>query len=173
MTEFKNVKITKMDNDLLSEHPDIVKLLQKAYNNEYLAWLVYEHAAHLIFGPWRGAIIEHFEEHADEESDHADWVGDRLAALGEVPVLDMKILKRAAFTTTDYVEILTFIMQLEGEAVSLYSSMLPLLDNHAAMRNDIEGFIAKEQEHFEDFEKMIRMLPKLESEDPAKKEPED
>lgn len=156
MASFENVKITAMDNALLQEHPEIINLLQKAYNTEYLAWLVYEHAAHLIFGHKREFLVTHFEEHAVEEEEHADWVGHRLAALGEIPRLDMKILKRANFDTIDTQEILTFIMQLEGEAVSLYSSILPLLEKHAAMRAKIEEIVAVEQEHFEDFEKMMR-----------------
>ena len=163
MREFgENVKITAMDNKLLTEHPEIIGLLQKAYSNEYLAWLVYEHSVHFVFGPWRESIIDHFEAHAKDEEDHAEWIGGRLSALGEAPVLDMKVLKRVTSVSSDYVELLEFIMQLEGEAVALYSSMLPSLENHAAMRNTVEGYIEAEQEHFEDFEKMIRMLPELE-----------
>ena len=158
MSTFKNVKITAMDNDLLQEHPEIVKLLQKAYNTEYLTWLVYEHAANLIFGRMREQLVKHFEEHADDEAEHADWIGGRLASLGEIPVLDMKIIKRAVIETTDINEILNFIMQLEGEAVSLYSSMLPMLDKNVAMRNKIEELATTEQEHFEDFEKIVRGL---------------
>lgn len=158
MASFSNVKITAMDNNLLQEHPEIIGLLQKAYNNEYLAWLAYEHGANLIFGHMREQLVKHFQEHADEEAEHARWVGSRLAALGEVPQLDMKIIKRAIMETTDLTEILHFIMQLEGEAVSLYSSILPLLEKNAAMRAKIEEFTATEQEHFEDFEKIARGL---------------
>lgn len=158
MASFTNVKITAMDNALLQEHPEIVGMLQKAYNNEYLTWLVYEHAANIIFGHMREQLVKHFQEHAGEEIAHARWVGGRLAALGEIPQLDMKIIKRSIMETTDINEILRFIMQLEGEAVSLYSSMLPLLDKNAAMRAKIEEFTATEQEHFEDFEKIVRGL---------------
>lgn len=156
MTTFPNVKITAMDNTLLQEHPEIVSLLQKAYNTEYLAWFVYEHAAHLVFGFNREKLITHFLEHAEEEKEHARWVGEKLSALGEIPTIDMKTLKRAVFDYTDKEQILTFIMQLEGEAVSLYSSILPLLEKNAAMRAKIETFVETEQEHFEDFEKMLR-----------------
>jgi bacterioferritin len=157
----KNVKITAMDHKLLTDHPEIIDLLQKAYSNEYLAWLAYKHASKFIFGPWRESIIQHFNDHADEEEEHADWVGNRLAALGEAPALDTKIIKRAGQFNGDYVKIIEFVMQLEGEAVALYSKMLPLLESHAAMRAKIEEFVITEQEHFEDFEKMIRIIPEM------------
>jgi len=156
MGSFENVKITAMDNLLLQESPDIIDLLNKAYSNELLTWLVYEHAAHFMFGHAREKFILHFQEHATEEAEHARWVGERLTALGEAPVIDMKILKRAGFDANSVESILTLIMQLEGEAVTLYSSMLTKLEKHAAMRAKIEEIVAVEQEHFEDFEKMLR-----------------
>lgn len=167
-----NVKITAMDSKLLDKHPEVISLLQKAYNSEFLAWLVYEHGMHFVFGPWRESIISHFEDHATEEEAHAKWVGERLAALGEEPVVDMRALKRVTTVSYDYAKLLEFIMQLEGEAVALYSKILPLLEEHAAMRAKIEEIIATEQEHFEDFEKMIRVLPVLQEKQDKKVAPE-
>lgn len=156
-----NVKITATDSKLLEKHPEVIGLLQKAYNNEFLTWLVYEHGMHFVYGPWRESIINHFEEHATEEEEHAEWIGQRLAALGEEPVVDMRALKRVTSVSHDFVKLIEFIMQLEGEAVALYSKILPLLEENAAMRAKIEEIVSTEQEHFEDFEKMIRVLPVL------------
>jgi bacterioferritin len=153
--------LTAQDSQLLKEHPEIIELLQKAYNNEYLAWLAYQRGKHVIFGPWRENIINHFEEHAEEELDHSNYVADRLVALGEMPMLDMKALERANKDITSTKDWLEFTVLLEGEAVQLYGEILKLLENHPDMRNVFEGYVTTEQGHFEDFEKMLRNMPEI------------
>lgn len=164
MEGFDKVRITSIDGKLLSEHPEIVEQLQKAYNDELLAWLAYEHLKHMFFGPWGDELRGHFSTHANEEKAHAEWIGGKLAALGEVPQLNIANFERInKFKGTDYKSILEFVMQLEGEAVSNYNNMLSLLSNNAALRTQIENYATTEQEHFEDFEKFIRILPELKS----------
>jgi bacterioferritin len=163
MQGFDNVKITAIDNKLLSAHPEIVDLLQKAYSSEHLAWLAYEHLKHMFVGHWRGDLYSHFSSHADEEEAHGEWIGEKLTALGEIPELDMAEIGRVAeFTGEDYATILDFIMTLENEAIVLYNKMIPLLQENAALRTQIENFATTEQEHFEDFEKFMRIIPEIE-----------
>jgi len=153
--------LTAQDSQLQKEHPEIIELLQQAYNNEYLAWLAYQRGKHLIFGPWRENIISHFADHAAEELDHANYVADRLTSLGQMPMLDMKVLERANADIVSTQEWLEFVILLEGEAVQLYGEILGLLENHPDMRNVFEGYVSTEQHHFEDFEKMLRNMPQL------------
>jgi bacterioferritin len=153
--------LTAQDSQLLKEHPEIIEMLQTAYNNEYLAWLAYQRGKHLIFGPSRNNVISHFEEHAAEELDHSNYIAERLTALGHVPALDMQVLERANGEMISTQEWLEFVVLLEGEAVQLYAEMLQLLENHPDMRNVLEGYVSTEQHHFEDFEKMLRNMPQL------------
>lgn len=153
--------LTAQDSQLLKERPEVIEMLQRAYNNEYLAWLAYQRGKHLIFGPWRESIIGHFEGHAGEELSHANYVADRLVSLGQMPMLDMKVLERANADIVSTQEWLEFVVLLEGEAVQLYGEILQILENHPDMRNVFEGYVSTEQEHFADFEKMLRNMPQL------------
>ncbi len=75
-------KIAKTDIE------NLLKILNEAYAEEWLAYYQYWVAAKVAYGQERTAIVGEFEEHAAEELKHADWLADRIIQLGGVPVLE-------------------------------------------------------------------------------------
>ncbi len=75
-------KIVKLDKD------ELLKELNVAYAEEWLAYYQYWIGAQVAVGPMRTAIIGEFIEHAGEELKHAQWLSDRIIQLGGTPVLD-------------------------------------------------------------------------------------
>lgn len=75
-------KIVRTDLD------NLLKVLNEAYAEEWLAYYQYWVAAKIAYGQERSAIVEEFEEHAEEELKHADWLAERIIQLGGVPVLE-------------------------------------------------------------------------------------
>ena len=75
-------KIVKLDKD------ELLKELNVAYAEEWLAYYQYWVGAQVVVGPMRTSIIEEFIEHANEELKHAQWLSDRIIQLGGTPVLD-------------------------------------------------------------------------------------
>jgi bacterioferritin len=75
-------KIVKTD----LEH--LVKILNEAYAEEWLAYYQYWIAAKIAMGLGRSEVIAEFEEHATEELKHANWLADRIIQLGGTPILN-------------------------------------------------------------------------------------
>ena len=75
-------KISNVDKEKL------LKTLNIAYAEEWLAYYQYWLGAQLVTGPERKAVAEEFLEHADEEFDHAKKLAKRIIELGGIPILD-------------------------------------------------------------------------------------
>lgn len=83
-------KIIKIDKD------EIVKELNAAFAEEWLAYYQYWVGAQVATGPMRTSVTEEFEEHANEELKHAKWLSERIIQLGGTPVLDPENWKTVA-----------------------------------------------------------------------------
>jgi len=67
---------------------ELIKTLNEAYAEEWLAYYQYFIGAKLAEGMLRPSIVEEFEEHAKEEFEHASMIADRIIQLGGTPVLN-------------------------------------------------------------------------------------
>ncbi|MBR2300130.1 MAG: ferritin [Alphaproteobacteria bacterium] len=67
---------------------ELIKILNEAYAEEWLAYYQYFLGAKLATGILRPSIVEEFEEHAKEEYAHASMLADRIIELGGTPVLN-------------------------------------------------------------------------------------
>ena len=67
---------------------DLIKILNEAYAEEWLAYYQYFLGAKLAQGILRPNIVEEFEEHAKQEYEHASMVANRIIQLGGTPVLN-------------------------------------------------------------------------------------
>ena len=83
-------KIVKTDKD------ELIKELNAAFAEEWLAYYQYWIGAQVMVGPMRSTIVEEFMEHANEELKHATWLSDRIIQLGGTPVLDPENWKTVA-----------------------------------------------------------------------------
>lgn len=66
---------------------ELIKLLNKAYADEWLAYYQYWLGAKIAKGPMRGAVAAELAEHAGEELEHAEKIAERILQLGGTPVL--------------------------------------------------------------------------------------
>ena len=69
-------------------HKELLKLLKCAFAEEWLAYYQYWIGAKIAEGQERPCVVKEFEEHAQEELKHADWLADRIIQLGEQPILN-------------------------------------------------------------------------------------
>ena len=67
---------------------ELVKLLNKALADEWLAYYQYWIGAKVAVGQMRNAVVAELEEHAKEELEHADMLVERIIQLGGTPLLN-------------------------------------------------------------------------------------
>lgn len=63
----------------------VVAMLNGALATEIVCILRYKSHHHSADGPFAKEIGELFLEHAEEETNHADWIAERISQLGEKP----------------------------------------------------------------------------------------
>lgn len=83
-------KIVKLDKD------ELIKELNVAFAEEWLAYYQYWIGAQVMVGPMRTNVADEFIEHANEELKHAKWLSERIIQLGGTPVLDPENWKMVA-----------------------------------------------------------------------------
>jgi bacterioferritin len=68
----------------------LLKLLNMAFADEWLAYYQYWLGAKVVKGPMKEAVIAELLQHATDELRHADMVAGRIIQLGGTPVTEPK-----------------------------------------------------------------------------------
>lgn len=149
----------EMAQKIIKEKKDeILKLLNIAFSEEWLAYYQYWIGAQVAKGPMRKTIADEFLEHAGEEHKHAQMICDRIIQLGGTPVLNPSDWQKYAICkydapTDEY--ILTLLEQnLEAErcAIGRYQQICDLcmggkdIDTFHVSRHILKEEIEHEQE---------------------------
>ncbi len=146
-------KIVKTD----LEH--LLKVLNEAYAEEWLAYYQYWIAAKVAMGLNRTAVVGEFEEHAAEELKHADWLADRIIQLGGAPILspsewdNMAHCKYITPHNFDVVALVRDNLEAERCAIGRYEGICDLTHNSDYETFRLSRKILKEEiEHEQEME---------------------
>lgn len=147
----KGRAIVKMDVDKL------IKLLNKALADEWLAYYQYWIGAKVVKGPMKDAVIAELNLHATEELGHAELLATRIIQLGGTPVLSPDEWPKLSNCGYDkpgdpYVEAV-LDQNIKGEqcAIKVYSNLLDLTrEGDPVTYNIILQILSDEVEHEED-----------------------
>jgi bacterioferritin len=139
--------------------PELVKLLNKAFADEWLAYYQYWLGAQLAAGVPKGEVIEELKEHAEEELKHANMLAKRIIELGGIPVLEPKLWYEEAncrYLPPKDPDIHTLLDQnIRGEqcAISVYYKLLEFVKDKDPITFDlIRKILEEELEHEHDLE---------------------
>ena len=141
------------------EIEEVIRLLNKAYADEWLAYYQYFIEAKVIKGIMKDAAIAELNQHATDELRHANMVADRILQLGGTPLLN----PQEWFTHTncgyeepkefDVVSILEDSIKGEQCAISTYSNLAEVVKDKDIVTYDIVSqILADEVEHEEDLQ---------------------
>ena len=139
------------------EISEVIRLLNKAYADEWLAYYQYYIEEKVVKGIMKDAAIAELQQHAADELRHADMVAQRILQLGGTPLLNPK----EWFTQTncgyeepsnfDVVAILEDAIKGEQCAISTYSELAELTREKDIVTYDlVSRILADEVEHEED-----------------------
>ncbi len=138
---------------------EVIRLLNRAYADEWLAYYQYFIEAKVIKGIMKDAAIAELNQHATDELRHANMLAERILQLGGTPILNPK----EWFTHTncgyeepnnfDVVSILEDSIKGEQCAISTYSTIAEIVKNKDIVTyNIVSGILADEVEHEEDLQ---------------------
>lgn len=139
--------------------PELVKLLNQAFADEWLAYYQYWLGAKVAVGIPREAVVAELIQHATDELRHAGLVADRIIQLGGTPLLEPK--EWYDFTNCGYdkpenpdVRIL-LDQNIKGEqcAISVYKQIMDYTKDKDTVTYDMAlQIMTDEIEHEEDLE---------------------
>ena len=141
---------------------ELIKLLNKAFADEWLAYYQYWLGARVVTGPMKEAVIAELTEHATDELKHADMVANRIIQLGGEPILNPK--EWYDFTNCGYdapqdpvvYEILKQNIKGEQCAITVYKDLLETtLGKDPVTYNMALQILEDEVEHEEDLQSLL------------------
>jgi bacterioferritin len=137
-----------------------IKILNEALATELVCVLRYKFHSIAAQGINSDSVKQEFAEHAQDEQEHAEWLGERINQLGGKPNFNPEgLLTRSA---TQYVEgdsLLSMIKEnlvAERIAIETYREMVRYFaDRDPTTRKLLEKILAKEEEHANDMQDLL------------------
>ena len=141
---------------------ELIKLLNKAFSDEWLAYYQYWIGSKIVRGPNKEAVIAELTLHATEELGHAVLLTTRIIQLGGTPVTNPKdwyTLTNCGYDAPDDPYVIRVLEQnIKGEqcAIRTYNSLLKKTrDKDPVTYNIVLGILQMEVEHEEDLQALL------------------
>ena len=140
----------------------LVKALNKAFADEWLAYYQYWIGAKVVKGPMKEAVISELTQHAADELRHADMIAMRIIQLGGTPITQPSEWYKQ--TNCGYDEpkdpcVHSILKQnIKGEqcAISVYKAMMDATkDKDMVTYNMALTIMTDEVEHEEDLQSLL------------------
>lgn len=146
----------------------IVKLLNKAYADEWLAYYQYWLGAKIVVGPMKDAVIAELVQHAADELRHADMLTNRIIQLGGTPVLTPKDWydhSNCGYNSPEDPYVRRILEQnIEGEqcAIDVYDKLMKeSRETDPITHNMVLQILEDEVEHEEDLQALAEDLDEM------------
>ncbi len=149
---------------------EVVRLLNKAFSDEWLAYYQYWAGAQVASGLMAPVLRPELEEHANEELDHAQKLAKRIIELGGTPVLSPEEWYKQSTcgylvpTDSDANALLKQNLQGERCAIEVYNKLLKqVLNKDMITAHIVRQILQEEIEHEQELEDLAKdyklMLP--------------
>ena len=141
---------------------NLIKVLNKALADEWLAYYQYWVGAKIAKGPMRGAVTAELIQHATEELGHAELLANRILQLGGTPLLkpeDWYKMTNCGYEAPEdpYVEVL-LDQNIKGEqcAIGAYQQLVELTKEADPVTYEMAlSILTDEIEHEEDLQALL------------------
>ena len=141
---------------------ELLKLLNKAFSDEWLAYYQYWIGSKVVKGPNKEAVIAELTLHATEELAHATLLATRIIQLGGTPVTkpqDWYNLTNCGYDAPDDPFIVRVLEQnIKGEqcAIGVYKRLMDITrDKDPVTYNMVLTILQQEVEHEEDLQSLL------------------
>lgn len=130
----------------------VIDQLNEILKHEWTGVAQYSQASFLIEGVWREVYSAKFEDDAKESFKHAKLIGDKIVALGGVPVAQRNEIRQSR----DFNELLNNALAFESKAVEMYQKALELAQGNRPLEIFLENILLEEQEGVEEYTKLLK-----------------
>lgn len=142
-----------MAGDYKAPLAEVLSAIQTMIETELATALAYSTYSASVRGHARLTLSEEFQEHADQETEHADYLMRRAAVLGG-PLQLNPIVPPVGSTDPD--DILQRMVRMEQEGITKWRLLHSLIGDTNPMKFKIEEYLTDEEEHLDD---LLQLLP--------------
>ena len=159
---------TKDSETLKVDTQTLLKMLNGAFADEWLAYYQYWIGSRVIKGPMKDAVIVELEEHSADELRHANLLSERIIQLGGSPILEPNAWYEysgcgyAAPEEAYVEEILKQNINGEQCAIEVYNKIADFTKDCDPITHNLATEILQEEvEHEEDLQKLFEDLQRM------------
>ncbi len=143
---------------------DLVRDLNKAYADEWLAFYLYWYLARVVSGRGYEDMQEFLEKLAKDELEHAQELADHITKLGGVPLANPMELEKNANApystppknTADVNRIIRVVMDAEAQAIDVYHKLAEKTQGKDHITYQlVTHILSEESDHEEMFENLL------------------
>jgi len=143
---------------------DLVKDLNKAYCDEWLAYYLYWYMAQTVSGKAYEDMQEFLKKLAQDELEHATEIADLIIKLGDMPIASISDLEKSAnapYTmppknTADINRIIRIVLEAEATAIDVYNKIAKkTLGKDNVTYQLVTHILSEEVDHEEMFENLL------------------
>jgi bacterioferritin len=140
----------------------LIPILSDIVRAEYAQWMRYTYLSSLGFGLNTDPLCEHFEEHANDELEHAELISRWIVDLGGAPPTDLNPVEQFCGSVE---EALVWLAEAEMEGIHKYNDAYAIVSAIGlyGLENDIGTILSTEHEHLSDLTKHV--IPSMRSEE--------
>lgn len=149
---------TKQRNGNLKAKESLVSQLNEDLAGELGAIIQYITYASKVTGPYRPELVAFFLAEVPDEQRHAQFLANKIVALGGEPVTEPRPVKEAGSNH----EMLEAVLQAEQRAVRDYTQRAMDAEEFGdkGLTVELENIVSDETGHAEETERMLRNWPK-------------
>ena len=131
----------------------LMEALNADLANEYSAIIQYIQYSAKVRGPYRTELKAFFQAEIPDEQLHAQYLADKIAAMGGNPTTQPSRVRDAA----DARDMLVAVRDAEEEAVRRYTQRAQQAEalGEIALKVQLENFIMDEQNHMQEVDQML------------------
>lgn len=156
----KNIDAGAVTSNYGADPKVVIEVLNAALATEIVCVLRYKRHYFMAQGIASDSVKAEFEEHADEEQEHADRIADRIVQLGGAPDLNPDTLTSRSHS--QYVEGQSLVGMLKEDlvaeriAIESYREIAEWLHGKdSTTKRMIEEILAVEEEHADDISSLL------------------
>jgi len=140
---------------------DVLNLMAKIVQGEFRSIYAYRAYAEALKDLSHFAISEQFDDHADQETDHAEFIMRRMSVLGGP--LNLPDIP-APPPSSDPHEIIQTMINIEKEGIDDWRQLHGMLEESDPTRFTVEQYMQDEQHHLDE---LIQMMPSVQATQPS------
>lgn len=158
-------QLSPLNESNIMADQNLIDHLNEILKHEWTGVAQYSQASFILEGVWREVYAEKFLGDAKESFGHAQQIGDKIVALGGVPVATRNEIQQSR----DLQEVFTFSLAFESKAVEMYSKAIELAGDDKPLVIFLEDILKEEQDGVDEYTKLLRNSSGTSAANPALK----